>query len=232
MDHFVKALSHDMNANLMLLEHSVRDLKKSIGQSPLQNIADGFTHVEASLRESRRFVDDLVKLSQSGQMDMQPQSLDLGTLVHEVLFEQKSLLRERGIAVEVEKNLPTIWCNENRIKQLFTNLIRNAARHGCDNSQPQIKIGVARLLPSMIAGELHNRVAMAIHDNGPGIPERWREEIFLPGRRIPGTASTGTGMGLAIAKRIIDHYEGTILVDPNCPQGTRFIFTLPLAADS
>ena len=226
LDHFVKALSHDMNVNLMLLEHSVRDLKKSVGQSPLNNITEGFANVEASLRESRRFLDDLAKLSQSGKMDMQPQRLDPNTLIQEVLFEQKSLLRERNIAVEVEKNLPMLWCNENRIKQVFTNLIRNAARHGCDEKQPQISISTTQAADGLPAVD---RVGFAIFDNGRGIPAEWRDDVFLPGRRVPGTRSSGTGMGLAIVKRIIEHYAGTITIDPTCQPGTRFLFTLPLA---
>jgi hypothetical protein len=251
MDHFVRAISHDMNVNLMLLDHSVRDLKRSMGpeQSSIKDIAANFAHVEASLRESRRFLDDLVKLSQSGQMEMTPERVELGPLVREILFEQESLLAERHIDVVVSPDLPAVWCNASRIKQVFTNLIRNAARHGCDANTPRIEIALAprksdlqfvdapqsteaphfRRETRRIQEPTADLVAIGVYDNGPGIPPRFRDEIFLPGRRLPGTKAPGTGMGLAIVKRIIEHYGGQIEIDRDCKHGTRFLFTLPIA---
>ena len=222
LDHFVRALSHDMNANFMLLDHSFRALRRSYSGAPLAGLIDGFSHVDACLRQSRRFLEDLVTLGRTGSVSMEPSRVELTKVLDEVLFEQRELLDERGVHVERDLNLPAVWCNEARIKQVVTNLIRNAVRHGCDPHSPCIRV-------SKIAARDGDRrfVWLSIHDNGPGIPVESREEIFAPGKRLPGAHESGSGMGLAIVRKIIEHYGGRVFVDPQCPRGTSFVVTLP-----
>lgn len=227
MDHFVRALSHDMAANFMVLEDSLRRLKRKLGHNPLAELTENFAHVEACLRESKRFLDDLVQLGRTGTVDMQAELVPLGPLVREVIFEQRPLLDERGIEVTVAVHLPTVCCNEVRLRQIFTNLIRNAARHGCAASSPQIEIH--QIDPP--TGADSRFVWLRVYDNGRGIPPAAREEIFLPGKRLASAHQDGSGMGLAIVRKAIAHYGGTIFVDANCHEGTAFLFSLPKSAD-
>lgn len=227
MDHIVRALSHDLAANFMVLEDSLRRLKRNHRQNPLAELSENFAHVEACLRESKRFLDDLVQLGKTGSVDMQAELVALGPLVREVVFEQRPLLDERGIEVKVAVHLPTVWCNEVRLRQIFTNLIRNAARHGCAASSPQIEIH--QVEPP--AGADPRFVWLRVYDNGRGIPPAAREEIFLPGKRLASAHPDGSGMGLAIVRKAIAHYGGTIVVDANCHDGTAFLFSLPKSAD-
>ena len=67
----------------------------------------------------------------------------------------------------------------------------------------------------------------AVHDNGPGIPQQMSREIFLPGRRLPTTAADGSGMGLAIVKKIVEYYGGQVYVDSRGPRGTTMAVRLP-----
>jgi signal transduction histidine kinase len=225
LDHFVRALSHDMNANFMLLDHSFRALRRSYGRAPLEGLTDGFSHVEACLKQSRRFLEDLVTLGRTGSITMEPGRVDVARVVQEVLFEQRELIDERRIELYVEEGLPIVWCNEGRVKQVLTNLVRNAIRHGCDKDFPRIRISP---LPAR-DGDDHF-AWLSVHDNGRGIPADAREEVFLPGRRLPGAHESGSGMGLAIVRKIVGYYGGQVFVDPNCARGTAFIVTLPRAA--
>lgn len=227
MDHFVRALSHDMSANFMVLEDSLRRLKRSQGRHPVADLAENFAHVEACLRESKRFLDDLVLLGKTGSVDMQAELVALGPLVREVIFEQRPLLDERGIEVNVSVHLPSVWCNEARLRQVFTNLIRNAARHGCAASTPRIEISQAE----SPAGADPRFVWLRVYDNGRGIPPAEREEIFLPGKRLATAFQDGSGMGLAIVRKAIVHYGGTIVVDPEVMAGTAFLLSLPKYAE-
>ncbi|HVX14704.1 MAG TPA: hybrid sensor histidine kinase/response regulator [Pirellulales bacterium] len=224
LDHFVRALSHDMNANFMLLDHSFRELRRSCGPAPLAGLTDGFSHVEACLQQSRRFLEDLVTLARTGSVTMEPTRVDVGRVVADVLFEQRELLDERGVEVDVANDLPAVWCNERRVKQVVTNLVRNAVRHGCDRQRPRIRVS------GRAAGDRDQRFAwIAVHDNGYGIPAAAREEIFLPGRRLPNAHESGSGMGLAIVRKIVEHYGGRAFVDETCNEGTTFVVTLPAA---
>ncbi|MBX3413212.1 MAG: HAMP domain-containing histidine kinase [Pirellulales bacterium] len=228
MDHFVRALSHDMSANFMVLEASLRKLKRNHGRNPLGELSENFAHVEACLRESKRFLDDLVLLAKTGSVDMQAEFVALGPLVREVIFEQRPLLDERGIEVTVAVHLPTVWCNEVRLRQIFTNLVRNAARHGCDAREPKIEIGQ---VAAPAKGD-SRYVWLRVHDNGRGIAAAARDEIFLPGKRLAAAHPDGTGMGLAIVRKAIEHYGGTIGIDPSLDQGTAFLLSLPKSAEA
>jgi signal transduction histidine kinase len=232
MDHFVRALSHDMSANFMLLEDSFSRLKRSIDQSQRPDMRELATHVEACLKESRRFLNDLVGLAKTGRIAMEPNQVEVGRVLDEVLFEQRDLIDDRGVRVHRSPRFPAVLCNPQRLKQILTNLIRNAILHGCDPLDPQISIAVEAA--SVAAGGRGRTrpgvfVAFRVHDNGRGIAPQHREEIFLPGRRLAGAATEGSGMGLAIVRKIVEHYGGRVFVEPQSRIGTAIVFTLPSA---
>jgi len=225
LNHFVRALSHDMGANLMLIESSVSRLKRSLGAERAERADEDLAHVEACLRQSRRLLNDMVELGRTGSVQVQPGRVELEAVLDEVLFEQRELLASRQVHVEVMRSLPAFWCNEDRLKQIVVNLIRNAAIHGCDPRRPRIVISAA-------AGAARGLAGFSIHDNGPGIDRRYREEIFLPGRRLVEASAEGSGMGLAIVRKIAELYGGTVSFDPQCVSGTTFVVQLPTPAEA
>ena len=232
LDHFVRALSHDMSANFMLLEDSFSRLKRSIDRTEQPDLGELASHVDACLKESRRFLNDLVGLAKTGRIAMEPSRVEVASVLDEVLYEQRDLIQGRGVRVERPPWLPAVFCNPQRLKQVLTNLIRNAILHGCDPLDPQISIAAepASSTPGGLAWTSPGPfVAIRIHDNGRGIAPQHREEIFLPGRRLAGAATEGSGMGLAIARKIVEHYGGRIFVDPQCQAGTAIGFSLPSA---
>ncbi len=233
LDHFVRALSHDMSANFMLLESSFAQLKKTLagGRAGGAECAEGLSvqvaHVDACLCESKRFLDDLVCLARTGSVDMEPGRVDLTEVVDNVLFEQRELLARRDIKVVVRRPLPVVWCNAARAKQMVTNLLRNAALHGCDPQHPRITVAPAVAKVAEATGV--TRTGLMIHDNGSGIDPQSARKIFLPGQRLPQAAADGSGMGLAIVRRIVDHLGGAVYVDPHHEAGTAFVVYLPEA---
>jgi len=232
LDYFVRALSHDMSANFMLLENAFSRLKRAINQPQRPDVEEHVAHVEACLIESRRFLDDLVGLAKTGRIAMEPSRVDVASVLDEVLCEQRDLIQGRGVEVVRPPWFPSVSCNPHRLKQVLTNLVRNAVLHGCDPNGPRISIsaepasraagGRAKMSPGA-------SVALRIHDNGPGIAPQFREEIFLPGRRLGGTAAEGSGMGLAIVRKIVEYYGGRVFVDACCQTGTAIVFSVPLA---
>ncbi|MHB8899160.1 MAG: sensor histidine kinase [Thermoguttaceae bacterium] len=226
LDHLVRALSHDMNANFMLMESSFSRLERTLeekqpGDVDLKEVA---AHVGACMTESRRFLNDLVALARTGRVEMEPELADTNAVAEEVLFEQREVLAEAAVAVELCGPLPKLWCNRHRLKQVITNLVRNAVKHGTDPSRPRIRIW------GESAGEGSGMAIVRIHDNGAGIPPHWREEVFLPGRRMPGTEADGSGMGLAIVRKIVQHYGGSVRVAPGEVEGTTLEIELPSVA--
>ena len=231
MEHLVRALSHDIAASFLLLESSFSRLKRRLGQSERDDLGPLAAHVEACLRESKRLLDDLVGLARTGTVEMEPARVDLQAVLDEVLFEQGELVEARRAQIEVLRPLPEVWCNRHRLKQVLTNLVRNALRHGCDRQHPRIAVsaeaGSDAPSPGGPAGPAERFVVLRVHDNGPGIDPRHHEEIFLPGRRLPQAAPEGSGMGLAIVRKIAEHYGGTAQVDRHVRHGTAFLVRLP-----
>lgn len=224
LNHFVRALSHDMTANFMLLDSSFSQLKRSLGKAEPEELAQLVAHVDACLRESKRFLDDMVALARTGSVQMEPCRVDLEEVVDEVLFEQREVINSRRVALDVRRPLGAVWCNRHRVKQALTNVIRNALKHGCSPTQPVITV-----MAGVEGGTSDGRsmVALRIHDNGAGIDPKCHEEIFVPGRRLPHAVGDGSGMGLAIVRKIVEHYDGTAAVDGSCPSGTAIVLRLP-----
>jgi signal transduction histidine kinase len=231
LEYLVRALSHDLAASFLLLESSFCRLKRRLGQSELDDLGPLAAHVEACLRESKRLLDDLVGLARTGTVEMEPARVDLHAVLNEVLFEQGELVQARQAEIEVLCPLAEVWCNRHRFKQVLTNLIRNALRHGCDRQHPRIIVsaetGSDVSSPGGPAVPAERFVVLRVHDNGPGIDPRHHEEIFLPGRRLAQAAPEGSGMGLAIVRKIAEYYGGTAQIDAQVRHGTAFLVRLP-----
>ncbi len=226
MDHLVRALSHDMSAHFMLLEHSVARLTRSLADDRRPELQTQVAHVAACMDESKRFLNDLVDLARTGRVDMDPETVDVEAVVAEVLFEQRELLKRQGVRTQVRGPLPRLWCSRHRLKQVLTNLVRNALKHGCDPRHPRITIEPHRPAPGLQAVPM---AGVRVHDNGPGIPPSAHEEVFLPGRRLSRAGAEGSGMGLAIVRKIAEYYGGTVRVDLQQAGGTGMLVVLPLA---
>lgn len=224
LDHIVRALSHDMTANFFVLDKSFHRLKVSLDTANRGELQTMALHVEACLRESRRFLDDLALLARTGTVPMEPAAVQMAEVVDEVLLEQQVVLADRGAKVDVHRPMCAVWCNRQRLKQVVTNLVRNAAKHGCDTAEPRITISADT--DNQTSCDASPLIALRVHDNGRGIEPRHHEEIFLPGRRLSITSEEGIGMGLAIVRKIAEHYGGSAVVDPSCREGTAIVVRL------
>ena len=158
----------------------------------MQEIA---AHVRACLDESKRFLGDLARLARTGSVEMQSTRVGLAEVVDEVLFEQRELLAQRNVRVEVARPLGHVWCNRQRVKQIVTNLIRNAIKHGCDPECPAIHVAAERAQVSSRNRGGGPLVVLRVHDNGPGIEPAQRQRVFLPGVRLRRGGGRGVGHG-------------------------------------
>ncbi|MCL2622259.1 MAG: HAMP domain-containing histidine kinase [Planctomycetaceae bacterium] len=184
------------------------------------------SHVTACLDEMKRFVNELISFTKTGVIDMEPSVVSIAKAAGEVLFEQRHLIEKRGIDVTVSSSLPTVFANPTRIKQVLTNLVRNAAIHGCDKVEPTIDI--ASEMMTNIASEDGAMACFSVRDNGCGIPLAESERIFEPGYRVPGNQNEGSGIGLAIVKKIACYYGGDVVCQSSYGS-TTFSVMLPKA---
>jgi signal transduction histidine kinase len=118
--------------------------------------------------------------------------------------------------------LPKILVQETPLLEIFQNLIANAVKYRREGTTPRIRVS---------ARPDDGQWEFSVADNGKGVPEKHRETIFLPFKRLHGGEIPGTGMGLAICNRIVKHLGGRIWVESN-GSGATFRFTLPAGEPS
>ena len=141
------------------------------------------------------------------------------------LGQEKSL----RLTLHVERDLPTVLADRDRIQQVLTNLLGNAIKFSMDGGEICIR-GAA--VNAKDPGEASEWIRVSVSDQGIGIPEQDRENIFDKFHQIPTVRSKdkpkGTGLGLPICKEVISHYGGRIWVESQEGQGSTFFFTLPV----
>ncbi len=119
--------------------------------------------------------------------------------------------------VVVEGSLPAVQIQANRmLNSVFQNLLSNAIQHN-DKATPELSVSAAAC---------DERATVCIADNGPGVPDGQKEEIFGKGEK--GLDSSGTGLGLYLVQHLVTHYGGEVWVEDNDPEGAVFVVELPL----
>ncbi|MDR1959445.1 MAG: HAMP domain-containing histidine kinase [Planctomycetaceae bacterium] len=218
--YIVKALSHDINAQLMILEYSHQICAGIASETRNRRWDEAHEHVTACINGLKRFVSDMVSYAKTGGINMEPEKTSLQDVMEEVLYEQKHILERRSIETVISPALPHVFANRQRVKQILNNLIRNAALHGCDSLKPIITVtaecGVSE-------------VFLNVCDNGVGIPAAVQEKVFEPGYRAPNSSNTeGSGIGLAIVRKIARYYGGDAVLTSDRISGTTFQVRLPM----
>ncbi len=146
-----------------------------------------------------------------------PRQASLEQLAREAVELVAGAIAERGIAVEVSSELPVVSCDRPRMVEVFQNLIENAAKFMGEEPRPRIEIGARHGAEPVIY----------VRDNGIGIDEKYHDKIFGLFERLD-LAIDGTGVGLALVKRIVEVHGGRIWVESEgLGKGSTFCFTAP-----
>jgi len=162
-------------------------------------------------------VEDLLHLSRLSTRPVPRTDVDISELVQEVLGTMRYQIESRGIEVKLGQ-LPVVYCEGSRIKEVFSNLISNAIMYiGEDNPSPRIEIGYRD------EGDHH---LFFVRDNGIGISKEDQEKIFRIFTRLGEARPEGHGMGLAFVKKIVERHGGRIWVESEKGKGSTFYFTV------
>ena len=224
---FVANVSHEFRTPLNIIIGLTELLvnARSVYQQELPApIARDLQVIHRNSEHLASMVNDVLDLSQveAGEMALERQWIDMAQLVRAAVAIVEPLISEKGLALElaIDEQLPPVWCDPRRIRQVVLNLVSNAARF---TAQGGIRIAVAAQ-----AGALHVSVA----DTGPGLSEGDIDRIFEPfrqGAAHSAARSQGSGLGLAISKQFIEMHQGSIAVASVPAAGSTFSFRLPLA---
>lgn len=180
------------------------------------------TRITAAAQRGEDLINDLLRFAQVGQSDLITTRVDLTALVTEVVEEQAALAAA-PTACEVA-SLPTVEGDVGLLRQLFANLVGNALKYAASTGRPVLRVDAA---PQPRPG----RIVVRVSDNGPGIAEDDRARIFDMFQRGSDVGSVaGTGVGLAISRRVVERHHGRIWVEDAELGGAAFCIELPAAS--
>lgn len=220
-EELIAVVTHEIRTPLAVIAGFARMLL-SERSGPLND--DQRRFVEQGLASCRRLDAFLIELFDGVRPwspgTVRPRDASLRESLEDLARRFEPLLAERDQRLALEVDAERARFDPDRLDQVLTNLVGNAIRHAPSGSLLEIHTRCCGEGPS---GE----VEVAVIDRGPGVPEADRERIFEAGVRCGGDARRGLGLGLAIARRIVEALGGRIRVEPGPGGGSRFSFTLP-----
>jgi PAS domain S-box-containing protein len=218
---FVDVVSHDLKTPIIAIQGFSSRLFKN-HQEELGEKGERYLElINASARRMEVLVSDLLALSSSGQVLSTLANVSSLEIVENVSSGLRDKLEENRIELVVTEDLPPIYCDGERIYQVFENLLVNAIKYMGDTENPRIEIGFED------SGRFHQ---FYVRDNGVGIDAKYHQKVFEMFHRLREVEKEeGTGLGLAIVERIVNNHGGRVWVESEPEKGSTFYFTIPVA---
>ncbi|MHB1416180.1 MAG: ATP-binding protein [Chloroflexota bacterium] len=221
----LNAVSHDLRTPLSSIIASASSLRQQDVPWTQEDRQEFATAIEEEALRLNQIVGNLLDLSRIEGGTLRPDKgwYDVGELIDNVLGRMGPIMAVHPVSVEVDSSLPPTYLDYVEIDQVLSNLVENAAKY----APPSTEIAVA-------ARREGDGVRVEVADRGPGIPQAALLRLFEPFYRVKarGLQPKGTGLGLAVAKGLVEAHGGRIWAENREGGGSRFVFTLPIGEDA
>lgn len=217
---FVANVSHEFRSPLTIIREALSlVLDGTLGEIRLEQkkmLETGRNNIDRLIR----LVTDLLDIAkiESGKIEMKRQEVDISSLAEEIItgYKEELLKKQINFIKNISSLAGVIWADRDKLTEVIINLLNNAIKY----TQEKGNIGIK------IDGD-DKEIRFEVYDSGPGIAKEYFEKIFDKFERITAEKQEGTGLGLPIAKDIVELHKGRIWVESEIGKGSRFIFTLP-----
>ena len=221
LQQFAYVSSHDLQEPLRTIASFTQLLERRY-KGKFDSDADEFMdYIVEAAKRMQQMILDLLEYSRVSMNNAEFKEVDTAEALDEALFNLKGTI-EHNDAVITYNDLPTVTADKSQLVKIFQNLISNAIKFKKENQQPKIHISAGK-------DPQKNQYVFSIQDNGIGMDPKYVERIFTLFQRLHTRDEyQGTGIGLSVAKRIIERHGGRIWVDSELGKGSTFYFTIPV----
>jgi signal transduction histidine kinase len=220
LEQFASIASHDLKEPLRKVQTFTQQLSDKDGAHLSEEGRDYLHRATSAGRRMQDLIDDLLKFSRVATQGRPFEQVDLTAVANGAVSDLETVIHDSGGSVEVGE-LPTVTADPLQMRQLVQNLLSNALKFHREGVPPRVEIN----------GQVRGRFAeLQVSDNGIGFETRYQTRIFRVFERLHGRgAYPGTGIGLALCRKIVDRHGGTITADSTPGEGSTFTVTLPVA---
>jgi signal transduction histidine kinase len=234
LEQFAYVASHDLQEPLRKIRAFGDRLTARYGQGLDAPGVDYINRMQSASARMQVLIEELLSFSRVSKPGIVVEKLNMNELVKEVLDDLDVQIRREGAELKVSK-IPTIRGEHTQIKRLIQNLVSNAIKFHKPGHPPRIEISARTLRGSQVSEEFQFQamrpeyVKIDVKDNGIGFDEKHKEKIFNIFQRLHGRAEyEGTGIGLAICRKIVTNHGGMITANSKEGEGSEFIIILPI----
>lgn len=203
LENYTYTVSHDLRSPMITIETFLGFLREDLKEGDEANVNDDMRRITGAVQKLKLLLDDLLELSRVGRVVHPAVPISLGKLVQDVAELLSGPLRDRDVALHVEEEMPRVHADPVRLRQVFQNLIENAAKFSGAASEPEVRVS---------AWEDESWVHCTIEDNGIGLDPAYLERVFNIFEKLqPDTP--GSGIGLALVRRIMEEQGGRVWLE-------------------
>jgi signal transduction histidine kinase len=223
LERFTYVVSHDLKSPLVTIRGFLAYVERDARAGDLDRLESDLGRIRVATDRMGRLLEDLLELSRTGRIDRPHEDVPLEGVVREARALVSGLLSARGVRVEVDEPLPVVRGDRQRLVELVQNLLENTAKFMGDQKDPVVRIG------ARTEGAGAGQATLFVRDNGIGIDPAHHGRVFELFHRLDPRIE-GTGLGLALARRIVETHGGRIwLESAGVGHGSTFCFSLPTA---
>ena len=214
---FVYTVSHDLKSPLVTINGYLGYIEEDARSGNLKRLMRDTRRIQDATNKMHALLTELLELSRIGRVMNAAEDVPFADIVKDALEITRGQLESRRVTIRIQPDLPTIHGDRQRLIEVLQNLLDNAAKYMGAQPEPQIEIGQY--------GEVDGKSIFFVKDNGIGIAPEYHERVFGLFNKLD-PASEGTGVGLALVKRIVEFHGGRIWVESELGKGSTFYFTL------
>ncbi|MGR3292429.1 MAG: ATP-binding protein, partial [Candidatus Scalindua sp.] len=253
LEDFIYLTSHDLKEPLFAISGYTSRLSSAYNDVYDEKGRKYIDRIKANTEKMNQKIQEIMEVMRAGKVEYNHEECDSSVIVNDVIKALDERILENRVKISINDDLPTIYCDQARIKDVFSNLITNAVkfigndRHAvsCSSKTPDPSlsaelslssednvVGVNTQARNVTIGcekdESHYK--FFVEDTGIGIWENHQDQIFKIFKRLDDIDVEGSGVGLAIVKRIVEQHKGNIWVESPVYEGrgSRFCFTIPV----